>query len=897
VLIDLNGNVYLQDKYGKYIKSISPSGVVRTLPVELLATFEEESGLMGQFISIPEGVFMDPSGFVYLLGYSDEHIFKIDPMGVVHKIDTGTVSPKKKLESISGQHLIDQFRLPRSICFDTAGNVYITNRIEHNIIKISKPGFIKVLAGSGYPGFADTTGVEARFSFPSGIAVDYSGNIFVADAWNHRIRRVDTEGNVSTYAGSGVAGYIDGPAEFSKFNLPVGVSADKNGNVVVADFGNNLIRLISRSGMVNNFPGIKVKASTPVYAKRDEQPKTISEEPVVKKTSLDQLIKELAGMQKEKDSLRLAIKLVKEQKQLDSLQLALEASAEEKNEKGVNTNEDDAMRIQEEINRKAKEIARTQKEKDSLMFVRKMNKRLMEEEEQKALEIAKKQMEIDSLKKANAMERVQMNSIRDKMSKESIKNLSVDDSVRLAKETSRLKQQEEMIQEMIRSTKMQREKDSLWIAAELKEVKNREEALRITIENSQKQRTADSLKFAMELSKKQREIDSLKNEITIASHKAIKDTLEFKKELVVRNKQNDSLIVVYRSKKRKRENDSLLISMQNIKKQRETDSLKLVHETYKRNRESDSLRLVHENIRKLREEDSLKNMYLITRKNREKDSLEHIWAAKRLQAEADSLRMVIELEKMKRERDSLSMVSQIVIQSQNEDSTLLAYKQPSENIQKKEPSSSLTVNQNKYSEEKEPLQVPEPVEKEPIDNKNLANNKDSSSTSPLQEKDEKVIISDTLKKEIQPVVVKEEDESSKNSIDNKKELQPEVVKKEDESHKNSMDTKKEIQPEVVKEEDESLKSISDKFNLNLQKVNPNVTFYLDENHFISTIIELKDTIVLKMVDKFGRKMPYRVLMLIDGENKIYEETTDDGTANFAAEIKEGGRVVFRKISE
>jgi sugar lactone lactonase YvrE len=144
---------------------------------------------------------------------------------------------------------------PFGVTVDRAGNVYLADAGEHNQIrKIAPDGAQSILAGSS-EGHADGTGTAASFHTPSGIALDADGNLIVADTGNHTIRKVSMAGVVTTLAGTGVAGFADGAAGQAQFNGPVGVAADKAGNVYVADTYNDRIRRIAPDGSVSTLAG------------------------------------------------------------------------------------------------------------------------------------------------------------------------------------------------------------------------------------------------------------------------------------------------------------------------------------------------------------------------------------------------------------------------------------------------------------------------------------------------------------------------------------------------------------------------------------------------------------------------------------------------------------------
>jgi len=134
--------------------------------------------------------------------------------------------------------------------------LYVADNGNNVIRKISFKGNVTTLAGSGARGSLDGTGTAATFNQPEALCVDLGGNVYVADAGNNKIRKITPQGVVSTLAGNGTAGLMDGKFTDSEFNQPAGIAIDKNGNLFVGDTGNNVIRkIVPNSGLVITYAG------------------------------------------------------------------------------------------------------------------------------------------------------------------------------------------------------------------------------------------------------------------------------------------------------------------------------------------------------------------------------------------------------------------------------------------------------------------------------------------------------------------------------------------------------------------------------------------------------------------------------------------------------------------
>jgi hypothetical protein len=154
------------------------------------------------------------------------------------------------------------FNSPSDLCVDDSGNIYVSDFLNQRIRKISNQGIVSTVAGSGTAGYLDGNHSTARFNYPRGICIDPSGNIFVSDSWNHRIRKIDPSGMVTTYAGGGIAigvssigALTDGADTSARFYTPAGMSIDQYRNIYVADAYNHRIRKIDTARIVTTLIG------------------------------------------------------------------------------------------------------------------------------------------------------------------------------------------------------------------------------------------------------------------------------------------------------------------------------------------------------------------------------------------------------------------------------------------------------------------------------------------------------------------------------------------------------------------------------------------------------------------------------------------------------------------
>jgi len=207
-------------------------------------------------LSSPSGVFVDAGDTVYVADRDNHRVRKVDPSGAISTIagdDTAGFSGD------GGQATSARLHSPVSVCVDGSGRVYIADRDNHRVRRVSAAGVISTIAGTGVEGFLGDNGpaTSARLNSPSGVSVDGDGILYIADRGNHRVRRVTAAGTISTIAGNGTAGFSgDSTAATGvQLNSPSGVFVDGDGNVYIADRDNHRIRKVSPSGAIETIAG------------------------------------------------------------------------------------------------------------------------------------------------------------------------------------------------------------------------------------------------------------------------------------------------------------------------------------------------------------------------------------------------------------------------------------------------------------------------------------------------------------------------------------------------------------------------------------------------------------------------------------------------------------------
>ena len=198
----------------------------------------------------PSGVAVDTNGTVYVADSGNNTIRKVTPAGVVTTL-AGLAG--NNTGSADGTGSAARFYEPLNMAVDTNGNIYVSDAYNQTIRKVTPAGTVTTLAGlAGQVGSADGTNSAARFNSPYGVALDSAGDLYVADALNYTIRKVTPVGTnwvVTTLAGlAGYSGSVNGTGSDARFSYPTGVAVDRAGNLYVADMYNNAIRKVTPVG-------------------------------------------------------------------------------------------------------------------------------------------------------------------------------------------------------------------------------------------------------------------------------------------------------------------------------------------------------------------------------------------------------------------------------------------------------------------------------------------------------------------------------------------------------------------------------------------------------------------------------------------------------------------------
>ena len=252
--VDASGNIYIVDSFNNRIRKVDTSGIITTIAGNGSYGYSGDGGpATGAEFREPYGVAVDASGNIYIADTYNSRIRKVDTSGIITTI-AGNGAYLSMYYGEGGAATKAAF-FPGNVAVDASGNIYIADPYDNRICKVDKDDIITTVAGNGSYSYSGDGGpaVKAGLDYPTSVAVDASGNIYIADAANNAIRKVDKSGIITTVAGTGVKGYFGdgGPAVGAGLDYPTSVAVDASGNIYIGDTNNYCIRKVDTSGAIN----------------------------------------------------------------------------------------------------------------------------------------------------------------------------------------------------------------------------------------------------------------------------------------------------------------------------------------------------------------------------------------------------------------------------------------------------------------------------------------------------------------------------------------------------------------------------------------------------------------------------------------------------------------------
>lgn len=258
IVVDSEGNLFISHRSKNRIRKVDKDGVITTIAGNGQAGYSGDNGpaLQASF-NFPAGLCLDQTGNLYVADRNNHRIRRIDTSGIVTTV-AGVGIPD--MGGDGGPAIEAYLNYPSDLVCDSKGNLYISDRSNNRIRKIDSQGMISTIAGMGLPEFGGDFGpaTNAFLKYPFGIDLDQLGNLYIADRGNNRIRKVDTQGIITTIAGDGTHFFSGdyGPATRASLAYPTDVAVDGQSNLYIADRNNNRIRKVDSLGIMTTVMGI-----------------------------------------------------------------------------------------------------------------------------------------------------------------------------------------------------------------------------------------------------------------------------------------------------------------------------------------------------------------------------------------------------------------------------------------------------------------------------------------------------------------------------------------------------------------------------------------------------------------------------------------------------------------
>jgi sugar lactone lactonase YvrE len=246
VAVDSAGNLFIADTYNNTIREVAGNGIISTVAGNGSGTYAGDGGAATNAgLYYPYGVAVDAAGNLFIADADNNVIRKVATNGI---ITTVAGNGAAGFSGDGGAAASASLNSPESVALDAVGNLYVADFNNQRVRKVATNGIITTVAGNGVNGYSGDGAAAAGASLagPPGLALDAFGNLYIADEGNNRIRKVDTSGIITTVAGNGSGGYAGdgGAATSASLNYPTGVALDASGNLYIGDQANQCIRKV-----------------------------------------------------------------------------------------------------------------------------------------------------------------------------------------------------------------------------------------------------------------------------------------------------------------------------------------------------------------------------------------------------------------------------------------------------------------------------------------------------------------------------------------------------------------------------------------------------------------------------------------------------------------------------
>src|SRR6185503_4198166 len=269
VAVDNAGNIYLGDWWNRRVRKIDANGIITAFAgngTVMAGNGGDGIPALNASLHTVEDIATDNNGNVFIADYARSEIRKVDAQGIITTIaGNGLTSSDNYGVGDGGPAVLAPLYTPMSVAVDHAGNIYIAETSSGVIRKVNPQGIISTIAGRGFydQGYAGDGGpaLQAKLNGPTDLAVDITGNIYIADLGNHVIRKINPQGIITTFAGTGIKGYSGdgGTATSARLFRPFGVATDNAGNVYIAEDSNHVIRKVDINGIITTVAGIGIE--------------------------------------------------------------------------------------------------------------------------------------------------------------------------------------------------------------------------------------------------------------------------------------------------------------------------------------------------------------------------------------------------------------------------------------------------------------------------------------------------------------------------------------------------------------------------------------------------------------------------------------------------------------